>query len=140
MFLGVSWNTSRSSDRAAELEGNELFAVQPLQVTAARRSKLATHSAKEKSMRNLLLAVAFALGLGFAATGVQAAALGSNVSALQSSAKASNSLVQKTYHRRGHWRHRPYWRHHRSYRPYRYNYRHYGWRHHRHYRHNRYWR
>ena len=73
-------------------------------------------------MRNLLLAVAFALGLGFAATGTEAAAIGSNVTALQSSAKAGNSLVEKTSYRRRYWRHRYYSRN-RYYRP-RYNYRH----------------
>jgi hypothetical protein len=39
-------------------------------------------------MRNLLLAVALALGFGFAATGAQAATIGSNVSALQSTANS----------------------------------------------------
>lgn len=93
-------------------------------------------------MRNLLLAIAFALGLGFATTGTQAATVGNNVTAIQSSAKAGNALVEKTYYRRGgYWGHRRYWRHHRYYRPWRYNYRHYGWRHHhRYYRHHRYWR
>jgi hypothetical protein len=94
-------------------------------------------------MRNLLLAVALALGLGFAATGAQAATIGSNVSALQSTAKAGNSLVEKTYYRRGHWRHRYYSRH-RYYRPWRYrSHRYYGWRHHHYrpyYRHHRRWR
>lgn len=88
-------------------------------------------------MRNLLLAVAFALGLGFAATGTQAATIGNNVTALQSSAKAGNSLVEKTYYRRR------YWRHHRYYRPWRYRHRHYYWRHHHrpyYWRHHRYWR
>lgn len=94
-------------------------------------------------MRNLLLAIAFALGLGFAATGSQAAAVSNNVSAIQSSAKAGNSLVEKTHYRRRHWRHGRYWRYNRYYRPR--HYRHHRYhrhhhRHHRHYRHHRHWR
>jgi len=94
-------------------------------------------------MRKLLLAVAFALGFGFAATGTQAAAIGTNVAGLQSSAKSGNSLVEKTYYRRRYWRHRHGWRHHRYARPWGYSYRRYGWRHHYYrpyYRHHRYWR
>ncbi len=83
-------------------------------------------------MRNLLLAVALALGLGFAANGAQAAAVSGNVAAaVDTAAKSGNSVVEKTYYRRGyyyrrHWRHRywgrPYWRH-RYYRRHYYGYR-----------------
>ena len=77
-------------------------------------------------MRNLLLAVALALGLGFAANGAQAAAVSGNVAAaVDTAAKSGNSVVEKTYYRR-HWRHRywgrPYWRH-RYYRRHYYGYR-----------------
>ncbi len=55
-------------------------------------------------MKSLLLAVALALGIGFAATGAQAAAVSGNVAAVQSVAKSGNSVVEKTYYRRRHWR------------------------------------
>jgi hypothetical protein len=95
-------------------------------------------------MRNLFLAVALALGIGFAATGAQAAAVSGNVAAVDAVAKSGNSVVEKTYYRRGYYgRHRYYRRHWRrgyGYRPY-YGYgygrpyygRSYGYRH-------RYWR
>ncbi len=86
-------------------------------------------------VRNLLLAVALALGIGFAATGAQAAAVGGNVAAIQSVAKSGNSVVEKTYYRRRYWRHRyyrrHYWRPYGYYRPY--GYRHRYWRRHRYY-------
>jgi hypothetical protein len=98
-------------------------------------------------MRKLFLAVAMALGFGFAATGSQAATIGSNVSALQSSAKAGNSLVEKTQYYRRNWRHRHNWRHRGYNRPWGYSYRRYGWRHNyyrpyyrHHHRHHRYYR
>ena len=48
-------------------------------------------------MRNLLLAVAFALGLGFAATSAGAATVGGNTaSAIGTLAKSSTPLVEKT--------------------------------------------
>jgi hypothetical protein len=91
-------------------------------------------------MRNLLLAVAFALGLGFAATSAGAATVGGNTaSAIGTLAKSSTPLVEKTYYRGRYWRHR-HWRHRPYYRGWGYArpYRGYGWGH-RHYRH-RYWR
>lgn len=99
-------------------------------------------------MRNLFLAVALALGLGFAATGAQAAAVGGNVSAIDAVAKSGNSAVEKTYYRRGYygrhryWRrgyygYRPYWRRRYYARPYYYGYRPYYRRHWRHGYYNR---
>jgi hypothetical protein len=93
-------------------------------------------------MRSLLLAVALALGIGFVATGAQAAAVGGNVAAIQSVAKSGNSVVEKTYYRRRYWRHRYYRRHYwrpyygyYGYRPYYgYGYRHRYWRRHHYYR------
>ena len=95
-------------------------------------------------MRNALLVVALALGLGLATTGAQAATVGGNVAVLKTVAATSDSgVVEKAYYRR-HWRYHRRW-HHRGwgygwgYRPYRY----WGWRHHHrcHYwRHHRYWR
>lgn len=83
-------------------------------------------------MRSLFLAVALALGIGFAATGAQAAAVGGNVAAIQTVAKSGNSVVEKTYYRRRYYyRHRYYRRHY--WRPHVFGYRHYGYRH-------RYWR
>ncbi len=61
-------------------------------------------------MKNLLLAVAFAFGIGFAVTGAQAAVVSGNVAAVQSVAKSGHSLVEEAYYRRRHWRHRR-WRH-----------------------------
>lgn len=100
-------------------------------------------------MRNLLLAAAFALGLGFAATGAQAAAIGSNVAGIEAAAKIGNPVVEKTYYRRG-WGHRRYWGHRRWRGGYYhrgwgrgYYHRGWGWRHHRYWRyHHRrhYWR
>jgi hypothetical protein len=89
-------------------------------------------------MRKLLLAVAFGLGIGFAATGAQAAALGGgNLAAVETAAKSGNSVVEKTYYRR-HWRHgnrHRYYGGRRYYRPY------YGYGYYRpYYRHHRYWR
>jgi hypothetical protein len=85
-------------------------------------------------MRNALLAVALALGIGFAATGAQAAMPGGDLSALKSVAATNgNSVVEKTYYRR-YWRHNYYYRHHHRHYGWRYHHRHYGWRyHHRHY-------
>jgi hypothetical protein len=86
-------------------------------------------------MRNLLLAVALGLGIGFAATGAQAAALGGgNLAAVESAAKSGNSVVEKTHYRR--WRHRHnYYYGRRHYRPY------YGYGYYRpYYRHHRSWR
>lgn len=95
-------------------------------------------------MRNLFLAVAFALGLGFAATGAQAAPVSSNLAGLQSTVKAGNPLVEKTHYQRRYWRHRYYSRHRYS-RPWGYsNHRYYRGRHYHHrpyYRHHhRHWR
>jgi hypothetical protein len=91
-------------------------------------------------MRNLLLAAAFALGLGFAATGAQASAIGSNVACIETAAKTGNPLVVKDYYRR-HWRHRG-WRHGYYHRGWRHGYYHRGWHHRYYWRHHRrhYWR
>jgi hypothetical protein len=95
-------------------------------------------------MRNLLLAVAFALGLGFAVTSAEAATIGGNAAAIQTAAKSGNSIVEKTYYRRRYWGHRRYWRR-GYYRPWGYYHRrHYWgrpyWRHHRYWRRHHYWR
>jgi hypothetical protein len=107
------------------------------------QAKLMKHQTWETKMRNLFLAVALALGLGFAATGAQAAAVSGNVAAVDAVAKSGNSVVENTYYRRRYvYRNRYYrrhWRPHYGYRPYygygygRPYYRHYGYRH-------RYWR
>jgi hypothetical protein len=91
-------------------------------------------------MRKIFMAVALVLGIGFAATGAQAAAVSSNVAAVDAVAKSGNSIVEKTYYRGRYWRHRHYGHRYYGYRPY-YGYgygRPYYWRHHG-YRH-RYWR
>jgi hypothetical protein len=89
-------------------------------------------------MRKIFMAVALVLGIGFAATGAQAAAVSGNVAAVDTVAKSGNSLVEKTYYRRRYWGHRHYGRRYYGYRPY-YGYGYgygrpyYGYRH-------RYWR
>ncbi len=95
-------------------------------------------------MRNVILAADLALGIGFAATGAQAAALSGNVAAIDAAAKSGHSVVEKTYHRRR-YGYRRNWRRGYGYRPYygygygrpyygrSYGYRHRYWRHRRHY-------
>ncbi|MFT3730767.1 MAG: hypothetical protein QM780_04965 [Hyphomicrobium sp.] len=70
-------------------------------------------------MRNLFLAAALALGIGFIASDAQAATVSGNIAAVQTAAQSGNGLVEKTHYRRGYYyRHgyygyRPYW--HRGY-------------------------
>jgi hypothetical protein len=49
-------------------------------------------------LRNMVLGAALALGFAFATTGAQAAAVSSNIEAVQSLARSGDSVVEKTYY------------------------------------------
>ena len=102
-------------------------------------------------MRNILLATALALGVGFTGSGAQAAALSNAVAEVGAATQADHSLIEKTDYREGYGDRyseryndrynysyeRPYWHHRHHWRPRPFGYS-YEYRPHRH--HYYYWR